>query len=135
MTGTEAAGRPDAKTQGTAYGVIAGVLGRWRSAFDDRRTADLVSLFTEDALFQGIGPRLLAGPAEIFGYYDNVAEGTRAVVEVLQANSPCDGIAGGFADVTFTARTGETFPIRLSVVAQRLDGDTWRIRQYHAAER
>ncbi|WP_433356978.1 YybH family protein [Microtetraspora malaysiensis] len=134
MTGITGTGRPDASTEGTAYGVIAELLDRWRRAFDNRRPAGLVSLFTEDALFQGISPRLLVGPAEIFGYYDDVAEGTRATVEVLRANPPSDGIVGGFADVTFTARTGETFPIRLSVVAQRFEG-TWLIRQYHAAAR
>jgi hypothetical protein len=130
LTGITGTGRPDASTEGTAYGVIAELLDRWRRAFDNRRAAGLVSLFTEDALFQGISPRLLADPAEIFGYYDDVAEGTRATVEVLRANPLSDG----FADVTFTARTGETFPIRLSVVAQRFEG-TWLIRQYHAAAR
>jgi hypothetical protein len=134
LTGITGTGRPEASTEGTAYGVIAELLGRWQRAFDNHRTADLVSLFTEDALFQGISPRLLAGPAEIFGYYDNVAEGTTAIVEVLRANPLCDGIVDGFADVTFTARTGETFPIRLSVVAQRFE-DTWRICHYHAAAR
>lgn len=134
MTGTTGTGRPDTSPEGTAYGVVAELLGRWQRAFDDRRTAELVSLFTEDALFQGISPRLLVGPAEIFGYYDNVAEGARAVVRVLRANPLGDAIVGGFADVTFTARTGEPFPVRLSVVAQRFE-DTWRIRQYHAAAR
>ncbi|MFI6922170.1 nuclear transport factor 2 family protein [Nonomuraea spiralis] len=124
------AGHPEAD----AYGVIAELLGRWQSAFDDHRTADLVSLFTEDALFQGISPRLRAGPAEIFGYYDNVAEGARAIVEVLRANPLCDGVVSGFADVTFTARTGDIFPIRLSVVARRFE-HTWRICHYHAAAR
>lgn len=134
MTGITGTGRPEASTERTANGVIAELLGRWQRAFDNHRTADLVSLFTEDALFQGISPRLLAGPTEIFGYYDNVTEGTRAIVEVLRANPLCDGIVSGFADVTFTAHTGETFPIRLSVVAQRFEG-TWLIRQYHAAAR
>ncbi|GAA4967785.1 hypothetical protein HD597_003732 [Nonomuraea thailandensis] len=134
MTGITGTGRPEACTEGAAYGVIAELLGRWQRAFDDHRTGDLVSLFTEDALFQGISPRLLAGPAEIFGYYDNVAEGATAIVEVLRANPLCDAIVCGFADVTFTARTGETFPIRLSVVAQRFE-DTWRICHYHAAAR
>ncbi|MFF4777123.1 nuclear transport factor 2 family protein [Microtetraspora fusca] len=134
MTGITGTGRPEASAKGTAYSVIAELLGRWQRAFDNHRTADLVSLFTKDALFQGISPRLLAGPTEIFGYYDNVTEGATAIVEVLRANLLCDGIVGGFADVTFTARTGETFPIRLSAVAQRLEG-TWRICQYHAAAR
>ncbi|GGV29987.1 hypothetical protein GCM10010182_61300 [Actinomadura cremea] len=134
MTGITGTGRPDARTESAACGVIAELLGRWQRAFDDHRPVDLASLFTEEALFQGISPRLLAGPAEIFGYYDDVTEGTRAIVQVLRANPLCDGIVGGFVDVTFTARTGDTFPIRLSVVAQRFES-TWRICQYHAAAR
>lgn len=49
-------------------------------------------------------------------------------------NPLCDGIVGGFADVIFTARTGVTFPIRLSVIAQRFE-DTWRTCHHHAAAR
>ncbi|MER5324565.1 nuclear transport factor 2 family protein [Streptosporangium roseum] len=114
-----------------AYGVVTELLDVWRRAFDEHRTADLASLFTEDALFQGISPRLLVGPAEISGYYDDVAAGTTADVKVLRGNPLCEGMVGGFAEVTFTARTGATYPIRLSIVAQRA-GDTWLIRQYHA---
>ncbi|MFI6887297.1 nuclear transport factor 2 family protein [Streptosporangium canum] len=113
-----------------ALGVV-GLLGLWRRAFDEHRAADLASLFTEDALFQGIGPRLLVGPAEISGYYGDVAAGTTADVKVLRGNPLCEGMVGGFAEVTFTARTGETYPILLSVVAQRVAG-TWLISQYHA---
>lgn len=40
-------------------------------------------------------------------------------------------MVGGSAEVTFTARTGETCPIRLSDVAQRSEG-TWLIRRYRA---
>ncbi|MEO3830149.1 nuclear transport factor 2 family protein [Actinomadura sp. B10D3] len=134
MTGITGTGRTEASTKRAADGVIAELLGRWQKAFGNRWTADLASLFTEDALFQGISPRLLVGPAEIFGYYDNVAEGSTARVQILGATWLGDRIVGGFADVTFTARTGETFPIRLSVVAQHFE-DTWRICQYHAAAR
>ncbi|MEV4248252.1 nuclear transport factor 2 family protein [Streptosporangium canum] len=138
MSGVTVAGGRGDRGEGTrtedavrAHGVVAGLLGVWRRAFDEHRTADLASLFTEDALFQGIGPRLLVGPAEISGYYGDVAAGTTADVKVLRGNPLCEGMVGGFAEVTFTARTGETYPIRLSVVAQRVEG-AWLIRQYHA---
>ncbi|GLW11289.1 hypothetical protein Misp01_64170 [Microtetraspora sp. NBRC 13810] len=119
---------------GSAHDVVAELLDRWRRAFEEHRAADLAALFTEDALFQGIGPRLRVGPAEVFGYYDAVPEGTRVTVEILRAHRLHEGIVGGFADVTFTAPTGETTPIRLSVVARR-SGGGWLIRQYHAAAR
>lgn len=134
MTDTTDAGNQGPSGVGSAYGVVTELLGSWQKAFDDHRMADLVTLFTEDALFQGISPQLHVGPAEILGYYDKVAEGATAVVEVLRANRLGEGIVYGFADVTFTALTGETFPIRLSIVAQRVE-NTWLIRQYHAAAR
>lgn len=132
MTGITGGGSSEANRGG--HGVIANLLGRWQRAFDDHRTADLVSLFTEDALFQGIGQGLLVGPTEIFAYYDDVTEGTKALVEVLRTSPLGHGVVGGFADVTFAAPTGGTFPVRLSVVAHRFEG-TWRICQYQAAAR
>ncbi|SDM75380.1 SgcJ/EcaC family oxidoreductase [Nonomuraea jiangxiensis] len=116
----------------SSTGVIAGLLEVWRRAFDEQRVSDLVSLFREDALFQGISPHLRTGREEISEYYDNVADGMTAKVEVLREVQLSEGIVIGFSDVTFTARTGETRPIRLSIVAEQVEG-TWLIRQYHAA--
>lgn len=113
-------------------GVVAELLDTWQRAFDEQRWNDLVSLFAEDALFQGIDPRLLVGPAEITGYYGNVQDGSRATVDVLRASRLGEDMVAGFADVTFTNPTGEPRPVRLSIVAQRVMG-AWRIRQYHAA--
>ncbi|MCP2169094.1 SDR family NAD(P)-dependent oxidoreductase [Goodfellowiella coeruleoviolacea] len=117
-----------------AHGVLIGLLGAWQSAFDEQRWHDLAALFTEDALFQGIDPALRVGPTETVGYYAAVTDQPRAAMEVLRANRLAEGLVGGFADVTFTPATGEPRSIRLSVVAQRIEG-TWRIRQYHAAPR
>ncbi len=112
--------------------VVAGLLGAWRTAFDQRRWDDLVALFAEDALFQGIDPGLLVGPEQISAYYGAIPEGVRPTVDVLGARRLSECVVAGFADVTFTAPTEAPGPIRLSIVAQRVDG-TWRIRQYHAA--
>lgn len=38
------------------YGVLADILEEWRTAFDARRVDDVVALFAEDALFQGLSP-------------------------------------------------------------------------------
>lgn len=119
------------------YGVLAEILGGWREAFDGRRVDDIVALFAEDALFQGLSPRLLAGRAEIRTYYENVPPGTTATVEVLDSRPLAAEALAGFANVTFRTPTpedpaGTPLAVRLSVVAQHLDG-TWRIRQYHVS--
>ena len=61
-----------------------------------------------------------------------MTKGTTAKVEVLDSKLLSENIAVGFADVTFTAPTGQTTPLRLSITAEQIAG-TWLIRQYHAA--
>lgn len=51
---------------------------------------------------------------------------------MLDGNLLHENIVTGFADVTFTASTGETTLLRVSFVAERI-ADTWSIRHYHAA--
>ncbi|MEV6925343.1 SDR family NAD(P)-dependent oxidoreductase [Dactylosporangium sp. NPDC051485] len=115
-----------------ARDVITALLDRWQAAFNAHQPDHLSSLFAQDALFQGITAQLLVGPAAIRGYYDKVAEGTTAEVEVLQGNLLRENIITGFADVTFTASTRETTQLRLSIVAKR-SANTWSISHYHAA--
>ncbi|MGI5207411.1 SDR family NAD(P)-dependent oxidoreductase [Spirillospora sp. CA-108201] len=113
-------------------GVLAGLLDAWQRAFDRHRPAEVASLFSPDALFQGIGPSLRRGTAEIAAYYGDVPEGTTAGVDVLGEVRLSERLVSGFAEVTFTAPTGEVRRVRLSVVAENRE-DAWLIRQYHAA--
>ncbi|WP_160161080.1 SDR family NAD(P)-dependent oxidoreductase [Actinomadura sp. K4S16] len=114
-------------------GVLAELLDAWRRAFDRHRPAELASLFSPDALFQGTTPSLRRGTAEIAGYYGDVPEGTTARVDVLGETRLSERLVSGFAEVTFTAATGEDRRVRLSLVAEHRD-DAWLIRQYHAAD-
>ncbi|WP_146173909.1 SDR family NAD(P)-dependent oxidoreductase [Saccharothrix carnea] len=125
-------GRARAAEEAGADSIVADLVGAWQTAFDDRRWSDIVSLFAEDAVFQGLTPSLLVGPAEISAYYHAVPNGFRATAKVLHATALGDGIVAGFADATFTTPTSEPRPIRLSIIAQRI-ADRWLIRQYHAA--
>ncbi|WP_196814423.1 SDR family NAD(P)-dependent oxidoreductase [Nocardia sp. BMG111209] len=128
-TGTES-GAEGAHEQARA--AVAETLGSWRAAFDEHRTADIATLYTSDALFQGMDARLRIGPAQIREYYDAVTEGATVAVTVPAAAPVADGIVAGFADATFTYPDGEVRALRLSVVLRR-DATTWRIAQYHAA--
>ncbi|MFC4111694.1 YybH family protein [Nonomuraea zeae] len=117
-----------------ATGVLVELMDGWQRAFSGHRLTELVSMFSPDALFQGVDPRLRVGHAEIREYYTGVVPGTTAVAEVLRATRPGPAIVGGFADVTFTAPTGGIRRVRLSVVAGRTPGGGWLIEQYHATE-
>lgn len=119
-------------TARSAPGVLAGLLDAWQSAFDRHRPAEMASLFSTDALFQGISPSLRRGRKEIAAYYADVPEGTTARVGVLGEARLSERLVSGFADVTFTAPAGEDRHVRLSVVAEQRD-EAWLIRQYHAA--
>ena len=123
-----------ALTGSDAIGVLTELLDAWQRAFNAHQVTEIVSLFRHDALFQGISPHLRAGPEEISEYYGSVVGGTTATAEVLCAAQLGRAIVGGFADVAFTAPTGEVHPARLSIVAKR-EEHTWLIQQYHAASR
>ncbi|WP_328290871.1 SDR family NAD(P)-dependent oxidoreductase [Nocardia aurantiaca] len=122
----------DSGVQERASGVVAEVLNAWETAFNDRRTTDIASLFTEDALFQGVDPDLRVGPAEISAYYDNVADGTTVTAKVRHAVRLGEETVSAFAEAEFTSPTGEPRQLCLSLVIQHVEDD-WRIRQYHAA--
>jgi ketosteroid isomerase-like protein len=115
-------------------GALAVLLGNWKDAFNGRRVREIVGLFAEDALFQGLSPRLLVGRDEITTYYENVPAGMKATVEVLHSRTVDAEAVSGFATVVFTDAAGVALPVRLSVVAQHLDDDGWRIRQYHVSK-
>ncbi|WP_049557066.1 YybH family protein [Nonomuraea sp. SBT364] len=117
-----------------AADVLAGLLHDWQQAFNAHRPAEIVALFSQDALFQGVAPRLGHGPREIFEYYAKVARGTTAQVKVLSGGRLSQEIVHGFAEVAFTAPSGDVNLICLSVVAERAAG-RWLIHQYHVAAR
>ncbi|MEO3884465.1 SgcJ/EcaC family oxidoreductase [Nonomuraea sp. B5E05] len=117
-----------------ATDVLTGLLHRWQRAFNEHKPAEIASLFSRDALFQGISPRLRRGPQEISEYYGRVTRGTTAQAKVLSAARLSQAVVHGFAEVTFTAPNGDIHLICLSVVAGQADG-TWLIHQYHAATR
>ncbi|WP_052424076.1 YybH family protein [Nonomuraea candida] len=115
-----------------AADVLAALLHDWQQAFNAHRPAEIAALFSQDALFQGISPRLGHGPQDVLDYYAAVAPGTTAQVTVVSAGRLSQDTVHGFAQVTFTAPTGDLHPVRLSVVAKQADGG-WLIHQYHAS--
>ncbi|GAA4203066.1 SgcJ/EcaC family oxidoreductase [Microbispora amethystogenes] len=108
------------------------VLGRWKAAFDGHRPGAMAELFTEDALFQGFGPAVVAGQDAVRAYYEAVPDDRRAEVTVLHTYTVGERVAGGFADVTFSDPTGWEAKVHMSLVLRR-DDNGWRILQYHVS--
>ncbi|MEO3867554.1 SgcJ/EcaC family oxidoreductase [Nonomuraea sp. B12E4] len=121
-------------TGAEATDVLTGLLHDWQHAFNAHQPSQMVALFSRDAHFQGISPRLRRGPRDIHEYYARVTRGTTAQAEVLSAAQPSRTIVHGLAEVTFTAPTGDVHLVRLSIVAAQAEG-RWLIHQYHAATR
>lgn len=117
-----------------ATDVLTRLLHDWQQAFNAHRPAEIAALFSQDALFQGISPQLGHGPQEIFDYYARVVRGTTAQVKVVSGGQLSQETVHGFAEVTFTAPTGDVHLICLSIVAKRAGG-IWLIHQYHASTR
>jgi len=117
-----------------ATDVLTRLLHDWQQAFNAHRPAEIAALFSQDALFQGISPRLGHGPQEIFDYYARVAHGTTTQVKVVSGGELSQETVHGFAEVTFTGPTGDVHLICLSIVAKRAGG-IWLIHQYHASTR
>ncbi|GAA3775267.1 SgcJ/EcaC family oxidoreductase [Streptomyces chiangmaiensis] len=108
------------------------VLERWKAAFDGHQVGAMADLFTQDALFQGFGPKVEAGRDAVHAYYAAVPDDRTADVTVLNTYTIGEDAAGGFADVTFSDPHGWAAPVHLSLVLRR-EHDTWRIRQYHVS--
>ncbi|MEU1728198.1 nuclear transport factor 2 family protein [Nonomuraea sp. NPDC005692] len=115
-----------------ATDVLTRLLHDWQQAFNAHRPAEIAALFSRDALFQGISPQLGHGPQDVFDYYARVVRGTSAQVKVVAGGRLSQETVHGFAEVAFTAPTGDVHLIRLSIVAERTGG-IWLIHQYHAS--
>jgi uncharacterized protein (TIGR02246 family) len=108
------------------------ILDRWKAAFDGSQLDAMADLFTPDALFQGFGPKVIAGRGAVRAYDAAVPDDRTADVTVLRTYLIGEQAAGGFADVTFRDSKGWEAAVHLSLTLQR-DPDAWRIRQYHVS--
>ncbi|MGQ5641025.1 MULTISPECIES: nuclear transport factor 2 family protein, partial [unclassified Streptomyces] len=50
--------------------IVHGVMDRWKSAVDAHEPQQVASLFTEDAIFQGLHPYTVGRPG-VADYYDS----------------------------------------------------------------
>lgn len=108
------------------------ILDRWKAAFDGHQLDAMADLFTPDALFQGFGPKVVAGRDAVRAYYEAVPDDRSADVTVLSTYTIGEQVAGGFADVTFRDPKGWEAAVHLSLTLRR-EPDAWRIRQYHVS--
>jgi len=115
----------------TAENEVRTLLDAWAAGIAERRPADVASLFTEDALFQGFDPEPGSGREYIAGYYAKQPVGLAADYELLSVREPAPGALVAYARVMFARPEGDV-PVYLTVVAQR--GRTgWALSHYHVS--
>jgi uncharacterized protein (TIGR02246 family) len=115
----------------TEIGILRDVLDQWKTGVDQHEPKRVASLFTDDAIFQGLHPYGV-GPDDVAEYYDSQPPGLRASYTILETRRLADDLVLGYLSVDFSFTDRPTLPVYLSVVVRRA-GDTWLITHYQVS--
>ncbi|GIF67697.1 hypothetical protein Ais01nite_57320 [Asanoa ishikariensis] len=112
--------------------ILRGVLDRWKSAVDAHEPQRVASLFTDDAIFQGLHPYSV-GPAGVATYYDAQPLGMSPAYEIRETRRLADDAVLGYLSVDFSFVDRPTLNLSLCVIVRRV-GDGWRIGHYQVSK-
>ena len=112
--------------------ILRRVLDRWKTAVDAHASAEAASLFTEDAIFQGLHPYSV-GRSGIAEYYDSQPAGMVAEYKLLETRSLTDTLVLGYMHVDFSFPDRPTVSVYLSLLVTLADGD-WLISHYQVSK-
>jgi uncharacterized protein (TIGR02246 family) len=111
--------------------VLRGVLDPWKAAVDAHEPQRVASLFTEDAIFQGLHPYSV-GRKGIAEYYDSQPPGMAAQFEILETRRLADDLVLGYLDTEFTFTDRPPVDVKLAVLVKRV-ADGWSIAHYQVS--
>ncbi len=111
--------------------VLRGVLDRWKAAVDSHEPQQVASLFTEDAIFQGLHPYSV-GRQGIADYYDSQPLGLTAAYRIVETRRLADDLVLGYLSVDFSFSDRPTLTVSLGVVAKRSE-EGWHISHYQVS--
>jgi uncharacterized protein (TIGR02246 family) len=115
----------------TEIGILRDVLDQWKAGVDDHEPKRVASLFTDDAIFQGLH-LYGVGPDDVAEYYDSQPRGLRASYKILETRRLADDLVLGYLSVDFSFTDRPTLPVYLSVIVRRA-GDAWLITHYQVS--
>ncbi|MEV4509549.1 SgcJ/EcaC family oxidoreductase [Dactylosporangium sp. NPDC049525] len=118
MTSTEAA-------------ILRPVLDQWKSAVNAHDPKHVASLFTGEAIFQGLHPYSI-GPQGVAAYYDAQPIGLTAAYDIQETRRLADDLVLGYLSVTFTFTDRPAVQAYLSVIVRQLNND-WLIDHYQVS--
>ena len=111
--------------------VLRGVLDRWKAAVDEHRPELVASVFTEDAIFQGLHPYSV-GRQGVAEYYDSQPIGMTATYTIRETRRLADNLVLGYLSVDFAFTDRPVLTVYLSVIVRRVD-DAWLISHYQVS--
>lgn len=112
--------------------IVRSVLDPWKAAVDAHQPQQVASVFTEDAIFQGLRPYTV-GRQGIADYYDSQPFGMTVAYRFLETRRLAEGLVSAYLRVDFSFVDRPTLGLYLSVlVKQVVDG--WFIAQYQISK-
>jgi uncharacterized protein (TIGR02246 family) len=111
--------------------VLRGVLDQWKAAVDAHEPQRVASLFTDDAIFQGLHPYSV-GRRGVADYYEGQPNGMAAGYRILETRQLADDLVLGYLRVDFSFVDRPTLNLHLSVLVKRVDHG-WYISHYQVS--
>ena len=111
--------------------ILRGVLDRWKAGVDGHEPDRVASLFTEDAIFQGLRPYSV-GRQGVADYYAAQPAGLSAAYRILESRRLCEDIVLGYLSVDFSFTDRPTISVNLLVLLKRSQSG-WLISHYQVS--
>jgi uncharacterized protein (TIGR02246 family) len=111
--------------------ILRGVLDSWKAAVDAHDPQRVASLYTEDAIFQGLHPYAV-GRQGIAEYYDSQPLGLTAEYRILETRRLADDLVLGYLNAEFSFTDRPPLGVKLAVLVRRV-AEGWSIVHYQVS--
>ncbi|MGY0057190.1 hypothetical protein ACWY4P_11580 [Streptomyces sp. LZ34] len=108
--------------------VLHRVLDQWKAAVDAHEPQRVASLFTQDAIFQGLHPYSV-GRQGVADYYGSQPLGMSVVYRILESRRLSGDMVLGYLAVDFSFTDRPTLSLNLGVLLKRSEDD-WHLSHY-----
>jgi hypothetical protein len=103
---------------GADEALLRDVLDRWKSAVDAHEPEQVATVFTENAIFQGLHPYSVGRPG-VADYYASQPLGMKADYRILETRRLAPDLVLGYLSVEFSFTDRPPLPLFLAVLATR----------------
>jgi ketosteroid isomerase-like protein len=116
---------------------VAGIMGRWASAFERFDATALASLYSRNAFFFGSNPNLYRGQDGVAAYFSGLPRWASPAVQFTDVKTApaSPDVINAAGTATFLVEEGaEPLSVKISWVIIREDGD-WKIVNHHVSSK